>query len=214
MQKDQTKTRYEILLDKAREVIIDTIGWIGIRPEVSSTPYELILESSMSEVLGTRLVFRVSAGWAREGYITEMWLQPQDVFVFDRWGLFLLNTDDQSDITFLQHTFPDADYFEEDILGEAEIFYKSQLSLVMNNEIILPGFCTDRFRSMTGARERSMDMDSDSGLIDVGTALLLVGSRNMRFNLDLPREARFVQSGRRLRLRLNGILIRNAVVID
>jgi hypothetical protein len=57
-------------------------------------------------------------------------------------------------------------------------------------------------------------MNSDSGMIDVGIVMFLVGSKNMRFNLDLPREARFVQSGRRLRLRLNGILIRSVTTIS
>jgi len=213
MKKEQAKSRYEILMGTARRMLVES-GWGDkVIQEAWATPYELLLEADISRVVN-RIVFRANGDRMNE-FITEIRLPSEDVFIFDRWGLYLLNTEGADDINFREHTFPDADYFKENELGEAEIFYKSQLSLVINNQIILPGICTDHFRSIEGADDRSMNTHSDCGMIDLDLAVMVVlmGSKKTVFNLDLPRKPNLATSQTRLRLRLSGILIRNAVVI-
>jgi hypothetical protein len=145
-------------------------------------------------------------------FITEVRLMNQDIFVCHEWGLFLLNTYGESDIEFKQHTFPDRKYFTKEMAAEAEIFYNADLSFVVNNLIVLPGVRTDRFRQYRSAIEwAGIGMLALQEVPDNG--LLLLGHKNLYFRLDLPRKTNWESSETRLRLRLSGILFKNAGII-
>lgn len=142
-------------------------------------------------------------------FITEIRLEQQDMFVCNEWGLFLLNTDGDNDIKFEEHTWPDPVYFDEEQAKEAGIFYNADLSFVVNNLIALPGVRTDKFRKYVSVIERREL--GVSGLEEIsGGTLLLSGSKNVYFKLDLPRKTDWKDSEMRIRLRLRGILFRNA----
>jgi hypothetical protein len=175
--------------------------------------YELILEAGLSEVVG-QVIFRANGAWPDGVFITEIRLQPQDIFVCNEWGLFLLDTNGGSDVGFWEHTFPDPKYFDVERVREMGIFYNANLSLWVSNRVVLPGVRTDKFRRYMGDEQRRNS--GMSGLVEVGednSALLMPGSKNIYFRLDLPRETDFKGSTIRLRLRLRGLLFMNAGII-
>jgi hypothetical protein len=202
------KSKFELLRDTALEVL----GWSGF--DVRHLPvcqYELILESEFRE--GDDMIRFSATG--EEEFITEIRLWRQDVFVCNEWGLFLLNTDGKSDAGFEEHTYPDREYFSDETADEAGIFYHANLSFVVNNLITISGVRTDRFKKYISVYQRRND--GVSGLREIeGGCLVLTGSKNIYFNLDLPRKIHFEDSEMRtmrLRLRLGGVLVRNACIV-
>lgn len=174
-----------------------------------ASQYELILEANL-RTRQDRVVFRAIEDNFQ--FITEIRLHMQDIFICDEWGLFLLNTDGKDDIKFEEHTFPDPQYFDKEWAEEAGIFYNADLSFVVNNAIVLPGLRTDRFKDYRTCIERRIY--NLSGLLEIEDGcLVLNGSKNIYFNLDLPRETDLKDSTFRLRLRLKGLLFRNASMI-
>lgn len=173
--------------------------------------YELILESGLKSTEDI-VIFPVGVSRMEKDFITEVRLRNQDIFECHKWGLFLLDTHGGSDIEFQQHTFPDRTYFSKGEAAKAEVFYNADLSLVMNNLIVLPGVRTDRFRKYLSAIEwANIEI---SALQQVpGDGLLLFGHQNIYFRLDLLRKTNWESSETRLRLRLSGILFKNAGII-
>jgi hypothetical protein len=173
--------------------------------------YELILEAELKNVFDRVAFTAIGYRGARE-FITEIRLQQQDVFICNEWGLFLLNTDAPSDIKFEEHTYPDREYFDKESAEEADIFYNADLSFVVNNLVVHPGVRTDKFKRFISVDDRKEL--GISGLVEMeDNYLILTGSKNIYFNLDLPRKTDWKDSTMRLRLRLRGLLCMNACII-
>jgi hypothetical protein len=175
--------------------------------------YELILEAGLGELFDhDRISFPAIKWHGLEQFITEIRLAQQDIFICNKWGLFLLNTAGKEDVKFEEHTYPDRNYFDKQSASEAEIFYNANLSFIVNNAIVVPELRTDKFRMYRSVEERRGY--GLSGLVEIqGGYLLLEGSKNVYFNLQLPRKTCWKYSSIRLRLRLRGILFRNATII-
>src|ERR1700733_9726149 len=181
MKKLLEKSRFDILAEKATEILYSA-GWED-RLTGTFNPYELILECELSDV-SNKVVLGVIEGKSWPQYMTEIKLGQKEIFVFDRWGLYLLNTTSYVDVAFDEHTFPDDHHFSPSESIEGEEFYKSKLKLIVNNQIVMPDVGTDRFRSAFTAEDRSLS--APSGLIGMETVAFLDGSKNIRFELDLP----------------------------
>jgi hypothetical protein len=175
-------------------------------------PYELILEVSLNHVTD-RAVFIANRGAGRGTFITEIRLDPLDVFICNRWGLFLLDSNGPDDVAFEEHTYVDDAYFKNDEASELEIFYKGDLRFVVNNAIITPGIRTDRFKRYQHVYERRKDGESGLQYLPAETCYTMMGIKNISFMLDLPRKANFKRSNVRWRLRLEGLLFQNANII-
>jgi hypothetical protein len=177
-----------------------------------ATQYEIILEAGLDNVRD-KLIFYPNMGQGPGfGFISEVKLHQEDMFVFDRVGLFLLDTQNLHDIRFKQHAFADPRYFSE----EAEIFYNSDLKLRVNDMIIIPGIRTDIFRR--GVRwelfSDVIDRYGDFNMRDFEQPVCLYGHHNSFFIIDFPRKSEWVSNPARVRLRLNGLLIRNITIKD
>src|SRR5271165_6918994 len=97
------QSKFELFTEKAFEILQG--AGIDIR-YITACPYELILESDLISVVD-RIIFQATRYHGVHEFITEITLHPQDVFLANEWGLFLLNTDSPSDLRFEEHTFPD-----------------------------------------------------------------------------------------------------------
>jgi hypothetical protein len=200
--------RYDLLRKKAISVVL--ASGISSFGSTDIIPYELILESALSELVGDRVTFRVLSSLEATSR-TELRLHYSDVFVFNQWGLYMLNTSGLYDMGFREHTFPDGMYFSPQEAEEGNIFYNGNLSLAVNNFIVMSNVRTDRFRVFESERERRRQ--GISAVCDYEQVVLLVGSKNNVFILDLPRKTNWMGSTSRLRLRLNGALLRNLIEI-
>jgi hypothetical protein len=204
------KSKFELFRKRAFG-ILEMHGFSVWDGDLSAVQYELILEAELKEVVD-QVVFWVNLYAGGKQFITEIRLDHRDTFIANEWGLFLLNTDGSDDVTFEEHTFEDMAYFSKEEAEEAGIFYNADLSLIINNLIVLPGVRTDRFRKYQRVQDRREL--GESGLQEIeGTLLLLTGSKNVFFKLDLPRKTNWKDSGTRLRLRLGGLLFRNSTII-
>lgn len=173
--------------------------------------YDLILEAELKNVFD-RVTFNAIGGRSAREFITEIRLQQQDVFICNEWGLFLLDTDAPSDIKFEEHTYPDREYFDKKLAEEADIFYNADLSFIVNSLIVPPGVRTDKFKRFISVDDRKEL--GISGLVEMeDNYLILTGTKNIYFNLDLPRKTDWKDSTIRLRLRLRGLLFRNMSII-
>lgn len=167
--------------------------------------YDLIMESELTQGFD---YLKFNANFF-EPYITEVRLHAKDVFVFNEWGLFLLNTDGPFDVNFEEHTFVDHQYFaKEDSALDA--IYHSDLQLFVNNEMVMPGTRADVFKRYVSVKERRNHLDA--GLLEIEDGIkVLVGSRNIYFRLSMPRKMNFRNSSIRIRLRLRGLLFQNII---
>jgi hypothetical protein len=209
MKTEQPENRFDRLFRKTcqllRECDINTF-------DATLSQYDIILESDLA-LAKEAILFNVvgdNSGWPR--FITEIPLHKKDIFVFDQWGLYLLNTEEASDTSFTEHTFPDGRSFEEEEAAEGGIFYNSKLSLVINNFIQLTDISTDIFRMDMRDNDKAIHGISDMRYLEM--PIILVGTKSIYFRLALPRKTDWTGSTTRLRLRLRGLLARNAVVID
>ena len=207
MKSELIESRFDRLLRKTTELFaasgIDTFY-------ASSSPYDLILESGLDFVVD-EVLFPVMHHKG-DRFITEIGLHQEDVFVFDQWGLYLLNTEGHYDTQFTEHTFPDSKFFNDKESSEAGIFYNAKMSLVVNNMIVLTDISTDIFRMDIRDTEKEIHGLSDFRYLDM--QILLVGIKNIYFKLDLPGKIDWKESGTRLRLRLRGLLVRNATIVE
>lgn len=202
------KGKFELFLEKAYHLV----SMYGMDAgNLQACQYQLILEADLNGVTD-RVAFQAVRWSGARPFMTEIRLEQRDAFVANEWGLFLLNTAGERDVQFEEHTFPDPQYFTEEEVQEGGIFYNGDLSLIVNNLVVLPKVRTDKFRTYWKAPDRRASLES--GLQETGdTLLLLVGSKNVYFNLDLPRRVDLSGSNIRLRLRLGGLLFRNATII-
>jgi hypothetical protein len=209
MKTEQTESRFDRLIRVTKQVLlhggVDTSG-------AMFSQYDIVMEADLALAKGA-ILFNVvgdNSGWPR--FITEIPLHKKDIFVFDQWGLYLLNTEEASDTSFTEHTFPDGRSFEEEEAAEGGIFYNSKLSLVINNFIVLTDISTDIFRMDMRDNDKKIHGISDMRYLEM--PILLVGTKSIYFRLNLPRKTDWTGSTTRLRLRLRGLLVRNALVID
>ncbi len=190
--------------------ILAAAGGLNLE-NIWASQYELILEAELKDVFDRVTFNAIGYRGARE-FITEVRLQQQDAFICNEWGLFLLNTDGLTDIKFEEHTYPDREYFDKESAEEADIFYNADLSFIVNNLIVHPGMRTDKFKRFVSVDDRKEF--GISGLVEMeDNYLVLTGSKNIYFNLDLPRKTDWKDSTVRLRLRLKGLLCRNVCII-
>jgi hypothetical protein len=200
------ETKFELLVKRARKVI-EQAGMDMAHGDCM--PYELILEAGIMQV-ADRIRFNVLIFGLADHFITEIRLHLQDIFICNEWGLFLLNTDGRLDIGFEEHTFVDPKYFDATNRAQLEILYNANLRFVVNNQIVLQDIRTDIFKRYKPVTERRNDCES--GLLEMEQLLIMPGTRNIYFDLDLPRKADFFESGIRVRLRLGGLLLRNSIM--
>jgi hypothetical protein len=203
------ETKFELLKKAAIKVASQ---WGIDLVTIYANEYKLILEAELKGLYDDdRVSFQAIRRPGSKQFITEIRLAQQDIFICNEWGLFLLNTSGEEDITFEEHTYPDKDYFDKKSEEEAEIFYNGNLSLVVNNLIVVPGVRTDKFKVYRGVEKRREY--GLSGLVGIEDGYwILIGSKNIYFHLQLPRKTNWMDSPIRLRLRLKGILFRNATI--
>lgn len=201
-------SKFELFVQRTYKILMAA----GFDPQnILASQYELILEAELKNVFD-RVTFKANGNRGAGEFITEVRLQWQDAFVCNEWGLFLLNTDSLMDIKFQEHTYPDRRFFTKESAEEADIFYNADLSFIVNNVIVHPGVRTDKFRKFAPVETRKEL--GISGLVEMeDNYLMLTGSKNIYFNLDLPRKTDWKDSTIRLRLRLKGLLCRNATII-
>src|ERR1700679_565538 len=199
-------------IDLQRERVISIINQAGIGMPVTLSHYELILECELSKAIVDSAVFFVNRH-AGSSWITEVRLSQQDIFFCFEWGLFLLDTVGDMDIGFEEHTFPDEMYFSGGSAKELDILYNADLRLVVNNMTLLPGIRTDVFKKYQTVIDRRGA--GESGLREIGDGgVMLLGMKNCKFILGLPRKAEWKDSKIRMRLRLRGFLAKNASIMD
>jgi hypothetical protein len=197
------ESEFELLVNQVRKVLYSS-GVEGIEGALMNQ-YQLILEAPL---VGSTDRIRFDVSSTGDEFITEIRLLRQDVFACTEWGLFLLNTDGRPDVRFEEHLYPDPEFFGTAFAPDLGIIYHSSLSFIVNNFIVQPGIRTDVFKKYVGVRHRR-EMD-DSGLRRVPNQLLIMqGTKQVGFRLDLPRKINFEDSGFRVRLRLGGFLLRN-----
>jgi hypothetical protein len=174
-----------------------------------ATRYDIILESEMA---GPReSVYFYMSNRGPENFITEIKLHPGDVFIVGKWGLFILDTTDRSDVCFTEHSFPDKGVFYNDEACKMEAFYNARIYAVINNMIVLNGLPTGEFRTgLTREEKYSRDVD-DMRLTD--QKMIFMGNKQNIFRLQLPLRVDFGATSRRLRLRLSGLLIQNVTIV-
>ena len=185
----------------------------GFGGPLQASFYELILEAEVQEGMD-RVTFFANLNAGQKTFITEIRLHPQDVFVCYRWGFFLLNSGGLGDVAFKEHTYVDNAYFTDDDKIEMEIFYQSDMRFVVNHAVVTQGIRMDKFERFEHVYNRVNS--GNDGLQDVpgGECFVLMGTKNLHFFMDLPRKTRLKSSGRRLRLRLAGLLFKNANIIS
>lgn len=201
-------SKFELLRERAFEILLVA----GFDPQnIWVNRYELILEAELKNVFDRVTFNAIGYRGARE-FITEQRLQQQDAFICNEWGLFLLNTDSLTDMKFQEHTYPDRKYFNKESAEEANIFYNGNLSFIVNNLVEHQGVRTDKFKIIISVADRQKY--GMSGIMEMeDNYLILTGSKNIYFNLDLPRKTDWKDSTIRLRLRLSGLLCKNACII-
>lgn len=171
------------------------------------SPYDIILESRLNYA-SNHFRFKVVDFMGAYRHITEITLHPEDIFVFDQWGLYLLNTKGDLDTEFRELTFPDVYFFKDDEVDAGGVIYNSKLSMVVNNEVVVTNVPTDIFFSSMTEQER--DVHELSSFRYVEMPVLLDGHKNIFFCMDLPKGIDLRESTMRVRLRLRGLLVRNA----
>lgn len=205
MKSELIESRFDRLFRKTRELCTES----GIDTfYASASQYDLILESGLHFAVG-EVLFPVMHH-KEDRYMTEIRLHKEDIFVFDQWGLYLLNAEGPYDTQFTEHTFPDSKFFNDRESSEAGIFYNAKMSLVINNMVVLTDISTDIFRMDIRDTEKEIHELSDFRYLDM--PIMLQGNRNIYFRLDFPRKTNWTESGTRLRLRLRGLLVRNATI--
>lgn len=172
--------------------------------------YDLILEAELSSV-SDRIVFIVNGTKCYKNFITEVRLPQNDVFVFDQWSLYLLNTKGSEDVGFDEYMYPDQRAFPESEQEDGRIFYKSLLSLYINNALMFPPRVTDVFENELP--KKYFQFPGRCLFTDVGRVIFLIGTKNIVFHLDLPRKIKWPESTTRIRLRLRGLLFMNASIV-
>jgi hypothetical protein len=203
-------SKFELFREKAVKMMQQTTGLN--MADILVNQYELVLESDLKGVFD-RVAFTVNGGFrGAERFMTETRLNLQDAFICNEWGLFLLDTGGDEDINFEEHSYPDTMYFNGDEADRAEIFYKGHLSLVVNNLILTPGSRTEKCRVSMSVEDRRSSGFSVMQDVEDGY-WILSGSKNIYFNLTLPKKTDWKDSTIRLRLRLSGLLFRNATII-
>lgn len=202
------KSNFELFKKRSLELL----SMSGINPmNVSGCWYELILEAGLDGRVD-RVSFPVIHWAGQAQFITEIRLHQTDTFICNEWGLFLLNAHGEMDVSFEEHTFPDENYFTDVNVDELNIFYNADLSLIINNLVVFPGVRTDVFKNYMPVVCRRDS--TDSGLKEVPDGyMILVGSKNIYFNLDMPRKTNWKDASLRLRLRLRGLLFRNSTIL-
>jgi hypothetical protein len=170
--------------------------------------YDIIMESALNFVID-EVVFTPSASPVRDRFITEIPLDERDVFVFNQWGLYLLNTEGAYDTNFREHTYPNDRYFVAKEAEEGQIFYNAKLSVIVNNMLVRVDVPTDIFYMDLDEEDRALHELSSFRYLHM--PLVLAGTKDIRFRLDLPRKTDWMTSTTRLRLRLRGLLVRNII---
>jgi hypothetical protein len=198
------KSRFELLREKAERLC--EVNSVHPTEYVDFIPYEIIMESVLGPGSRDAVSFRATSVQGRVSD-TEVLLNSEDVFFFDQWGMYILNSISKYDMGFTEHTFPDQDFFTKADLYQLDALYNGVLSFAVNNLIVLGGVKADRFRIFETERKiRRLGM---SRMCDTEVVLILVGAKNNSFMLKLPVETNWSESGIRLRLRLRGVLARN-----
>jgi hypothetical protein len=157
---------------------------------------------------------------------TEVRLNQQDALITSSIVMYIGEpVGAATDCTFIDHTYPNPLTFVG--TGEAsalETLYKSQLSITVNNVVVMPTLQTQRFRlvpssqkvtaaaNQNGIGNDQIDGSSD-GLMINEPNIVLIGSKNNIINLTLPAALAVVGSYTRVIYEFRGILAQNCTII-
>ena len=124
---------------------------------------------------------------------TEKRLILQDAFVASDFGMFLAQPSSATDATFSLYTYPSPTVFAgAGLAAGLGTVYNGQLSIAINNQIILPNWDTFRYKCVpetqtTAAATPSLDQyNAEQGFCIAEPNIVLSGSRNNVINLNLP----------------------------
>ena len=204
MKKELTENSLEWLMQRTLKML-DQQGYSVFDALVSQC--DLIMESGLDFVVD-KVLFPAIDDTHQGKYPTEIRLHGQDIFVFDQWGLYLLNTKERGDMDFREHTFPDGGYLGKREAEEGGVFFNAKLSMVMNDLVAITDVSTDIFRMDIEEYDRKAIGLSKFQSLQI--PVIMFGEKNIYFKLDLPRKISWTFSNTRLRLRLRGLLVRNA----
>jgi len=151
---------------------------------------------------------------------TEQRLVLQDAFVISEMGLFLALPASAVDSTFILYTYPSPIIFP---LGKATlgVVYNGNISISVNNQIILPNWDTMRYRVVPETQDTanatpSIDQFSgnEQGLYPVEPNIILSGSKNNIVQLNLPAAISAIDANTRLVLLMRGVRAQNSTSVN
>jgi len=151
---------------------------------------------------------------------TEQRLVLQDAFVISEMGLFLALPASAVDATFILYTYPSPIIFP---LGKATlgVVYNGNISISVNNQIILPNWDTMRYRVVPETQDTanatpSIDQFSgnEQGLYPVEPNIILSGSKNNIVQLNLPAAISAIDANTRLVLLMRGVRAQNSTSVN
>lgn len=151
---------------------------------------------------------------------TEQRLVLQDAFVISEMGLFLALPASAVDATFILYTYPSPIIFP---LGKATlgVVYNGNISISVNNQIILPNWDTMRYRVVPETQDTanatpSIDQfdGNEQGFYPVEPNIILSGSKNNVIQLNLPAAISAIDANTRLVLVMRGVRAQNSTSVN
>jgi hypothetical protein len=172
-------------------------------PDCIVSASDLILEQ---EVDTEKSNYRFDVSGMGEKLETEKRLDLRDAFVVSSIGYFLVTQAGDTDTSSVAHTFPDTRYMTDGMADAAEVLYNSFLNLTVNNMYVMSSYHTGVFRKELFSDDRVYPLYD--GLRDIDPYIVLSGTKNNYFRLDLPGRVMYTGWRHRIRIQLHGHLIR------
>lgn len=169
----------------------------------------------------TSYQFQLLSNQTMQGiFATELRLNMQDSFVVSSLGFFLAVPASATDAAFRLLTRASADKFATaGAAAAAEVLYNSSLSLMVNNDNLLPAWDTLRHKVIpqtqyTAAVNSPVDQNdgATSGFYPVEPNITLVGSKNSVLTLNLPAAVATLEPNSRVIVILRGVLAQNTAL--
>lgn len=146
---------------------------------------------------------------------TEQRLNLQDSFVVAQFGFFVANPSGATDAAYILQTFPDPIVFATaGAAGAMQVLYNGNISLTVNNNVLIPAWDTYRHyvvnQTQASASLKGQNNAATDSFYPWEPNIILVGSNNNQFSLQIPAAVATVEPDSRIVLYARGILIQNS----
>lgn len=145
---------------------------------------------------------------------TEKRLNLQDSFVIAQFGFFVANPAGPTDAAYILQTFPDPGDFGPANAAALKVVYNGSLSLTVNNNVLIPDWDIYRHYVVNQVQTTPSLVAENNAATDSfypwEPNIILVGSNNNQFSLQIPAAVATVEPDSRIVLYARGILIQNS----